>query len=291
MADLLQLDQDAIAKRRALRELIAYFALAYTITFGLGTAFIFFRPQFEAVFGRVDHPLTSWLYYVAVSAPTMSAVFVSLVSGGLQGVKTLFAGLFRRFQLRWLIVALLTIPAGVFAFGVAGPIFAGNGVSHAVDMKALISAPLLWFTTATIFIDPGPWGEETGWRGFALPRLLTRFSPLTSAVILGVIWSIWHTPAFFVSGLTQHGLNFALFLGAGTCLSIFMAWIYVNANRNYFVAGFVPHAVSNLLFTARAYSDIEIEAIVFAAIALLIVVASGPSLRGWRFARTKTAHA
>jgi membrane protease YdiL (CAAX protease family) len=163
----------------------------------------------------------------------------------------------------------------------------GNRATFSVDIHAvLISAPLLLFTTANIFVDPGPWGEETGWRGFALPRLLTRFSPLTAALILGVIWGIWHTPAFFLSGLSQSGLNFGWFVSASTSLTVFMTWIYVNANRNYLVAGFVPHAMSNLLFTAHAYSELKVEALAMIAIAVLIVLLSGPGLRGWQFART-----
>jgi membrane protease YdiL (CAAX protease family) len=39
-----------------------------------------------------------------------------------------------------------------------------------------------------------PVGEEIGWRGFALPRLLAVRSPLTASLILGVLWSLWHLP-------------------------------------------------------------------------------------------------
>jgi len=35
-------------------------------------------------------------------------------------------------------------------------------------------------------------GEETGWRGFALPRLQTRTSPLTAALIIAIFWAPWH---------------------------------------------------------------------------------------------------
>lgn len=291
MADLTGPGQDTTTQPRVLRELVAYFALTFTITFGLGGAFILYRPQFEAVFGHIGAPLTSWPYYVAVAAPTISAVLVSFWSGGIDGVKALFAGLIRRFDLRWLFAALLTIPAMLLVFGVAERMIFGNSGPHAIDIQATLLAPLMWFTTAELLIDPGPWGEETGWRGFALPRLLTRMSPLSAAIVLGLIWSLWHTPAFFVSGLTQHGLNFAWFVTGGVCLTIIMTWIYVNANGNYFVAGVIPHAVSNLLFSAHAYSDIKIEAFTYAAIAALIVMICGPGFKGWRPARAAPAPA
>ena len=275
---------DEIAVRRALRELIAYFALAFAISWGLGAAVIFFRPQFEAVFGPLGPLLTSWPYYVAVCAPTISAVLVSFASGRLAGVKSLFAGLVRPFKIRWAFVALLTLACGYALLGLVGRL-SGGSVASSVDFQALtVSAPLLLFTTANIFVDPGPWGEETGWRGFALPRLLTRFSPLTAAVILGIVWGIWHIPAFLASGLTQFGVNFGWFLVGSTCLTILMTWIYVNANANYLVAGFIPHMMSNLLFSAHVVTDVKSEAIVFIVVIAAILAISGPGLKGLRFA-------
>ena len=283
-------DWSESAKRGALRELIVYFALAFVISWGLGAAVIFFRPQFEAIVGPLGPLITSWPYYVAVCAPTISAVLVSLVFGGLNGVKNLFDGLVRPFKIQWAFVALLTLAGGYAVWGIVERSLSGAGIASSVDFHALlVSAPLLLFTTANIFIDPGPWGEETGWRGFALPRLLTRFRPLTAALILGVIWGIWHTPAFLASGLTQSGMNFGWFLIGSTCLTILMTWIYVNANGNYLVAGFIPHMMSNLLFSAHVVTNVRIEAIVFIVIVAVILVVSGPDLNGTRFVRQMAA--
>jgi membrane protease YdiL (CAAX protease family) len=43
-------------------------------------------------------------------------------------------------------------------------------------------------------------GEETGWRGFALPRLLDRTGPLPASLLLGVMWAVWHLPLFWTVG-------------------------------------------------------------------------------------------
>jgi len=279
-------------RRRITRELVAYFALAFAISWGLGAAVIFFRPQFEAIVGPLGPLITSWPYYVAVCAPTISAVLISLVFGGLNGVKNLFGGLVRPFKIQWAFVALLTLAGGYAVWGIIERSLSSTGIASSVDFHALlVSAPLLLFTTANIFVDPGPWGEETGWRGFALPRLLTKFRPLTAGLILGVIWGIWHTPAFLASGLTQSGMNFGWFLIGSTCLTILMTWVYVNANGNYLVAGFIPHMMSNLLFSAHVVTNVRIEAIVFIVIVAAILVVSGPGLVGMRFAQRMAAKA
>lgn len=277
-------------KWRAGRELLAFFALTFAITFGLGVAVIFFRPQFEAAFGPLGPLPTSWPYYVGVCAPTISAVLLSALFRGVEGLKTLFRGLVRPFQWRWVFVALLTFPTALLIWGFAERGLSGTGASHSINVHAiLVSAPVTLFTTANILVDPGPWGEETGWRGFALPRLLERFDPLTAAIILGVIWGVWHAPGFLASDLSQSKYSFGWFLTGITCMSVFVTWIYVNANRNFLVAGFVPHAMNNLMGVTSAFTDAKIQAFVLIVIAGSIVVAFGPSLKGWRSAQPNPA--
>ena len=288
MTDIIDSEPNSAAKTRALRELIAFFSFTFAITFGLGIAVIFFRRQFEAVFGPLGPLLVSWPYYVGVCAPTISAVLLSTLFGGVEGARNLFRGLFRPFRLRWLLIASLTFPTGLLFWGLAERCLFGAAASiniHAI----LISAPITLLTTANIFIDPGPWGEETGWRGFALPRLLTRFSPLASAIVLGVIWAVWHAPAFLVSGLTQSNYNFGWFLIGITGTSILMTWIFLSANHNFLVAGFIPHAMNNLMGVTGAFVELKIQAFVLVAIAVSIMIVSGPGLKGWRFSRTTAA--
>jgi membrane protease YdiL (CAAX protease family) len=62
-----------------------------------------------------------------------------------------------------------------------------------VDAK-LLGMVILFFLYNVIY---GGLSEEPGWRGFALPRLQAKFSPLVSSLILGVIWAVWHAPAKF----------------------------------------------------------------------------------------------
>ena len=57
-------------------------------------------------------------------------------------------------------------------------------------------SPLLLFLL--VLVGNG-FGEETGWRGFALPRLQDRFGPLGGTLVLGGLWACWHAPLFVVN--------------------------------------------------------------------------------------------
>lgn len=107
---------------------------------------------------------------------------------------------------------------------------------------------------------------------------------MPAGIILGVIWALWHAPAFLTSDLTQAKYNFGWFVLVGTLISVLMTWIYVNANRNYLVAGFIPHAANNLMGVSNAFTDTKTQAFVLIAIVGSIVIACGPNLRGWRSA-------
>jgi membrane protease YdiL (CAAX protease family) len=79
-------------------------------------------------------------------------------------------------------------------------------------------------------------GEEFGWRGFALPRLLASRGFLFASLSIGLIWGMWHLPMDYI-GLRSHGWLFIpefLLVGPGilTAHSVIMTWIYVRSNNN-----------------------------------------------------------
>lgn len=52
-----------------------------------------------------------------------------------------------------------------------------------------------WFLFFTsLFFDGGGLLEETGWRGFLLPELQKKYTPLKAAIGVGILWSLWHIP-------------------------------------------------------------------------------------------------
>ncbi len=97
----------------------------------------------------------------------------------------------------WQVVGLLLIPtlfyvsaAITHALGgvVHRRIVAGRGISF-------VHLAIVEFGYACFF--GGGVTEEPGWRGFLLPRLQTRFSPLTASLLIWIPWALWHAPLDF----------------------------------------------------------------------------------------------
>jgi membrane protease YdiL (CAAX protease family) len=87
-------------------------------------------------------------------------------------------------------------------------------------------------------------GEEIGWRGFVLPRLLNRFSPFTASIILGLVWTIWHLPLFWISGDFHQQLPFSWFLLQIFGSTFIYTWLFNRTNGSLMVA-LVFHTSSN----------------------------------------------
>ena len=105
---------------------------------------------------------------------------------------------------------------------------------------------ILVFATLT----GGPIAEELfGLRGFALPKLLTRYTPLISSIIVGFYFGAWHLIEFFNPGSSQYAIGleyYPLFIVVEIADSILMTWIYLRSNRNLFVGGIFFHLTMNV---------------------------------------------
>jgi uncharacterized protein len=80
--------------------------------------------------------------------------------------------------------------------------------------------------------------EEIGWRGYALARLQTRWNSLTSSLIIGLVWALWHLPLFLMVGTSQHELSipFIGFLVGIMASSILYTWLYNNTHQSLWSA-------------------------------------------------------
>ena len=182
--------------------------------------------------GGPSEPLTlaALLHLVGGLGPMASAFVVTALGGGSAGVRELVGRVFRwRVGAGWWVVAVLGTPILFLVAAVISRLLFGGspdlgefGRSEEFSFLGLLP---YWVANIVFF----GFGEEVGWRGFALPRLQTgRRSALLAALILSLFWAGWHVPLFtFALGLQSMGLTavpgWFFFMVTG---SVLLAWLY-----------------------------------------------------------------
>ncbi len=259
--------------------LVPFFLLTFGYTWGLGLLLVLFPKSFGALIGPIS--LTNPVVMSAVYSPSIAAIIVSAIYGR-ASFADLFARLFRwRIGLVWFVAPVL----GIFALSQAARFLstALYGTPPPPLVAPIAQWPSLFMLGLTAFlVDPGPLGEELGWRGFALPRLLERFNGLSAGLILGVIWAVWHIPAFFLSGMPQSQLSFAAFFVSVVAASVMMTYV-VNRAGGSVLPAILMHWSDNR-FADTTAPTATATAIMFVAGALFCVLIEGIDL-----GRSKTA--
>ena len=252
----------SVARRHELR---VFFIWVVVVTWGLG-AIGMWLPR---VLPIREFSSSSVFYWAAGYAITTIGIVLTAAYDGRAGIRRLFSRLDpRRAAARWYAVVLMGYAGlGLMAFLVAR--FFDVSAARVPGATTLFSA-----FAATLVRDPGPLGEEIGWRGFALPRLLDVRSPLAATAVLGTIHALWHLPLFFIPGLAQHGRSFPAFAVGVVAIAVFNTWIYLRA-RGSLVLAVLIHFMANFcggLLDAQAFPYF---ALVLGAAALIIVAAGG----------------
>jgi len=179
----------------------------------------------------------------AAFGPLFSALLLTLLQQGWKGVLQLLKrGIDFRFKKAWLLVILL-LPFVLFGGSVWASSLAGV---RPIDLSVVSNPPYALIAFFVIIFTAGPLQEEFGWRGYALPRLQSRFNAVTSGIILGFFWWLWHLPAVFIPGrfMTDDLAVFLALLAVITLTAILFTWIYNNTNGSV-LAAMLTHASMN----------------------------------------------
>jgi membrane protease YdiL (CAAX protease family) len=166
--------------------------------------------------------------------PSLVGILLTALFSGKSGLGVLFRRLGQmRVALTWYAVALLLVPVLLsVAIGV-NTLLGGATIDYAYYTWSSVLALLALSLLVTGF------GEELGWRGFALPRLQARQQAFAASLLLGVLWGLWHLPLLMANGLvplTSLGmLNFLLFDLTVTAVAVLFTWVYNNTNGSLFL--------------------------------------------------------
>lgn len=228
--------------------LTAYFVLAYVISWTLWLSMVVLALSLKSRLGGVVNAL-------AIFGPTLAGLILTTILFGQDGLRQLFSRL-----------ALSNVTMRSFWTSILLP-FLIMIVALVIAMLMVSSLPTklaggMWLLTllgesVRIFFFGGPLGEEIGWRGFALPRLLATKSPFKASLILGLLWGLWHAPIYFVIGsgqndMLQSGGSFAMLFPAFVIwtmgLAVLFTWVYKLTNGNLWIAILFHTAVNTAVF-------------------------------------------
>ena len=259
-------------------QLMSYFILAFAWSWGCWAWLIFSTPADALLAGEL--PPTFFIFALLGGiGPTLSGFVIALITNGKKGAQETVSGLKKiKLPIGWYALSLLTVPALV-AIQALLHFLTGRAITYNVTGVMLVMG----------FIWPlfSSFGEEIGWRGFAQPKMQKRLGVLSTSLILGLIWGLWHLPADYIAYSAYGWLFIPIFILLGpitlTAHSVIMTFLY-NKTNGSLVLMILYHftiTMTGILSPSFAYSSqtddllkTTISVSVICIAALLVVIFS-----------------
>lgn len=235
-------DKKAIALFYGMAELLLFMCLAY------GISWLIWLPLYAPYFGVAYLPVLPFHHALGAYGPLLAAAIMYYRQHSLGNFAKTFM---RAGNIRYLLIALLSpfiiLITVLFIYNLLNG--TPTDIGSIGKSKDFPEFSFLTFILYNIFTFG--YGEEGGWRGYALPLLQKRFSPLTASVILTAFWAMWHLPLFFYrpgyTGMDAAGVaGWVLSLLTG---SILLTWLYNGSKQSLLVCA-VFHATIDVAFTS-----------------------------------------
>jgi uncharacterized protein len=205
--------------------------------------------------GWADIHASSYLHFVGGLGPALAGIIMTAAHDGRRGLRVLT----RRVTTgpgRWLSFAILA-PATAYlvAIGVASAFGVHVDMRLTGASEEFASMPVAAYWVANLVFYG--YGEEIGWRGFALPRLQRRRSALAASMWLSLVWGLWHIPLFFFSaGLGTMPLIGLIGWAASIVTgSVVCTWLF-NSTRGSIAVLALFHAALDIFIGSPTGGDV-----------------------------------
>ena len=213
--------------------LIVYFVLSYAISWAI------VAPLIASAQGFIDVPVPFALHYLNDYGPLLAALITTGIANGTEGLRDLFRRIVKwRVGLGWVLVATFS-PLAVWGLAVGIVVFGvGDPPPDLSSLGTLSYLPYLGWAGWVFWILTAGIGEESGWRGYALPKLQGHMSALSATLIVTLFWVGWHLPRFFYYGAYME-LGFSVLPLAAhgfLALAIVLTWLYNNTRGSILMA-------------------------------------------------------
>ena len=211
------------------RTLLPFVLISFAMTWGLAALLIWFPDAITEAFGEIT--ASNPVFVLAVYSPGITGIMLVWFITGHAGLLRFLRRLKRwRMPVIWWLVLLLVIPVAFYT----GAMLKGT-VREPFPLSSLSQAvPLVLFA---FFLGPV---EEFGWRGLALPLLQRKLVPFWAGLVLGIIWAIWHLPAFLISGAPQSAWQYSAFFIGVVAISIVLTPMF-NYSRGSLLVPWLYH--------------------------------------------------
>ena len=259
--------------RPALASPWIYFIATYLWSGIFGGLAILLDLSMESAVGLV-------LVLLAALGPMVTGIVFTYLTRDQEGRRDYWKRIvsFKRIPAKWYLVVFLFVPILNGLAALLDVLTGGTGATWgeaALNALTNPTAIILSILFATLF----PFIEELGWRGYLLDRLQEKYSALVSSLVLGVLWSLWHLPTFFIRDSYQASLGigtpaFWLFFAGIIPLNFAFTWIYNNTNRST-LAVILFHAMLNFtgeLFALSERADTLSIALWFVAALGIVII-------------------
>lgn len=240
------------------RPIIAFVALAYAISWGLWLV--------SFLLGGDESALGMTIFVLGGFGPAAAAFLVLRATGG--SVRSWVRSILHwRVPTRYWLYAL-GLPAVVMGSANLVLVALGEPVEWSLLGERIL--PYAGTFLLTLFFLGAQ--EEPGWRGFALPRLQQRFTPVKATLVLGLIWGVWHIPLYGPVGFV-----------VPLVLAFFYTWVFNRTGSALMAillhASFTPAQDHLILLSEETHGTTDVAmGLAYLVGALLVVVATRGSL-------------
>jgi len=275
------------------KPILWFFVVTYVLSWGALAYGFVVVGEISSIADLLDAPsritMEALMPYIVVASfgPFAAALFMMAIGPKPKEALLLWLKGFVRFNVHPFVylLTLFVLPAAYFL------ILTVLGVVPLPEHEAaLVYVTLLGMSSvnglATAFMGAGPIGEEPGWRGYALPKMLKHTGDIPASLVLGSFWALWHLPLMVVVPEWRGGLDILVFLPTYIVGVLSLAYVLTKIwrwSRGSIILAIWFHGLVN--FTANYPTDDRVWALEgFTDVQLNLITVGGMVLTALVFA-------
>jgi membrane protease YdiL (CAAX protease family) len=194
---------------------------------------------------KTMYDISPTIVAISVSTAMIPSFIISSAHSTNQGVREYLSSLVKpRGKKLWYLGTTLIYPTLYLLGAVIANVF-GQGVGWLrADIVGTNLGGLVTITFLYQLVYGNCVGEEPGWRGFALRKLQSQYSPLVASLIVSFAWILWHLPMWFLENDVLTTAYLVRQFVYGGSIGVTFSWLYNRSEGSILAVGLM-HASLN----------------------------------------------